>query len=442
MAKSIRSVVLISAFVIVACCALVVSSHLLSGDTAFPVGPDAAYASNLRCSCFLPISSSHNLLSFPPGGCHSTVSSRETKVQLRSSPLGTFLYLGASFLEYLSPSDVHFSHIQAWLSSWATMSDMPKAERLALLIEEDEWKNSLVMWMFPDYIRDQLPRYVQAWIRNWIMCLGVYFGFGGAWCYYTYFCFGDVLFKPGTIPAMRDVVEQIWVAAKSVNGVGVPLASIGLGHWRQQQCRPALAVQPLRQLVSVLAIPLYSLLPAFSEYCAEEGWTMVYPRVENVGLPMYVIYFYLYMCSVEFGVYWVHRGLHDWKTGYKSLHYIHHKYNKEHTLSPFAGLAFHPIDGMLQAAPYVWSLFFIPTHFLTHELLLFATGIWTTNIHDCIHGKTWPVLGAGYHAIHHTTYKHNYGHYFVFMDQMFNSLETPEEHEAKDQARQQATTSQ
>lgn len=32
----------------------------------------------------------------------------------------------------------------------------------------------------------------------------------------------------------------------------------------------------------------------------------------------------------------------------RTLHYIHHKYNKEHSLSPFAGLAFHPLDGILQ----------------------------------------------------------------------------------------------
>jgi len=30
------------------------------------------------------------------------------------------------------------------------------------------------------------------------------------------------------------------------------------------------------------------------------------------------------------------------------LHHTHHKYNKEHTLSPFAGLAFNALDGILQ----------------------------------------------------------------------------------------------
>ena len=85
------------------------------------------------------------------------------------------------------------------------------------------------------------------------------------------------------------------------------------------------------------AMPAYSMLPTFTEYAAEAGWTKAYPRVENVGVGAYVIYFVLYMISVEFGVYWMHRGLHDIKWAYKWLHAQHHVYNKEHTLSPFAG---------------------------------------------------------------------------------------------------------
>lgn len=42
-----------------------------------------------------------------------------------------------------------------------------------------------------------------------------------------------------------------------------------------------------------------------------------------------------------------------------------------------------------------------------------------------------PIMGAGYHTIHHTTYKHNYGHYFVYMDKFFGTLVTPEEYEAE-----------
>lgn len=58
-------------------------------------------------------------------------------------------------------------------------------------------------------------------------------------------------------------------------------------------------------------MPLYSLLPAVAEMSAERGWTMAYPRVSNVGLPAYVLYFFLYMASVEFCVFWMHYLLHQ-----------------------------------------------------------------------------------------------------------------------------------
>ena len=148
------------------------------------------------------------------------------------------------------------------------------------------------------------------------------------------------------------------------------------------------------------------------------------------------------------------------------------RYNKEHTMSPFAGLAFNPFDGIIQvrrqlctlrtlcramrshfgllrpalrdraaraaalrlpactlplhsshvsqqakalgrttlssgllpssspprpapqAISYSIFLFFVPMHFLTHELLLFATGVWTCNIHDNLHGDVFPIMGA------------------------------------------------
>ena len=60
------------------------------------------------------------------------------------------------------------------------------------------------------------------------------------------------------------------------------------------------------------------------------------------------------------------------------------------------------------------------------QVLLFLTGIWTTNIHDAIDGHCEPLMGAAYHNIHHLTCGHNYvsillilndvghGHAFIF----------------------------
>ena len=83
---------------------------------------------------------------------------------------------------------------------------------------------------------------------------------------------------------------------------------------------------------------------------------------------------------------------------YKLLHHTHHIYNKEHTLSPFAGLAFNAWDGILQAVPYVWTLFYVPCHALSHEVALFLTAFWTTNIHDCLIVDAFPVCEPSKHC--------------------------------------------
>jgi hypothetical protein len=44
----------------------------------------------------------------------------------------------------------------------------------------------------------------------------------------------------------------------------------------------------------------------------------------------------------------MHRTLHENKYLYKYVHALHHKYNKPSTLSPWASVAFNPIDGILQ----------------------------------------------------------------------------------------------
>ncbi len=133
----------------------------------------------------------------------------------------------------------------------------------------------------------------------------------------------------------------------------------------------------------------------------------------------------VYLFFVEWGIYWVHRYLHENRWLYKALHWDHHIYCNNADLSPFAGLAFHPIDGMLQASPYIVFLTLIPVHFWTHELLLFFTAVWTANIHDTLLGDTEPVMGSKYHTYHHTAYVDNYGQFFVFFDWIHGTLTDP-----------------
>ncbi len=172
---------------------------------------------------------------------------------------------------------------------------------------------------------------------------------------------------------------------------------------------------------------LYAALPVLSEWFIENGWTQCYYYIEEVGgWPFYLAFTLLYMVLVEVGVYWMHRTLHENKMLYKYIHALHHKYNKPSTLSPWASVAFNPIDGILQASPYVFWLFFVPCHYLTHVALVFFTAVWATNIHDAMDGDTEPVMGSKYHTMHHTHYHYNFGQFFIFCDYFFGTLRVPE----------------
>lgn len=261
--------------------------------------------------------------------------------------------------------------------------------------DEADFYNSIVLNnLLPAGVQWQgLPRPVRSWIRNYIGGVILYLLSGIFWSLYIYILRRNVYISKDMIPSKKAIILQIGVAMK--------------------------------------AMPLYCALPTFSEYMVESGWTRCYSSISEVGWPLYLTYLSVYLIICEIGIYWMHRELHDIKPLYRYLHATHHIYNKQNTLSPFAGLAFNPIDGILQALPHVIALFIVPTQLATHIGLLFIEAIWTANIHDCIHGKVWPVMGAGYHTIHHTTYRHNYGHYTIWMDWMFGTLLYPEDEEKK-----------
>lgn len=101
---------------------------------------------------------------------------------------------------------------------------------------------------------------------------------------------------------------------------------------------PSKKAMLLQIRVSMKAIPWYCALPTVSEYMTENGRTRCFSRISDVGWIGYVVYVAVYLVIVEFGTYWLHRELHQVKPLYNHLHATHHIYNKQNTLSPFAGI--------------------------------------------------------------------------------------------------------
>ena len=104
-----------------------------------------------------------------------------------------------------------------------------------------------------------------------------------------------------------------------------------------------------QMLLSQSAILIYAGLPVVSELLIENNLTLTYFYIDQIGgWPYYFLFLAAYYTCVEIGIYWVHRTLHTNKFLYKYIHGLHHKYNKESTLTPWASIAFNPIDGIMQ----------------------------------------------------------------------------------------------
>jgi len=253
--------------------------------------------------------------------------------------------------------------------------------------------NSFAQWLVDRFGIDG-AHYSMCYLRNFLSGTSLYYIYGSTFHYINYIKDSRKLFIPngGTrqLPEWSVIQDQI--------------------------------------ILSQCSLFLYVALPVFADFLVDEGYTYTYYNVTELGDNCWYFYLLLtlvYFVFVEIGIYWMHRTLHTNKTLFKYIHARHHSYDSAETLSPWASIAFHPLDGILQASPYVVGLFVIPTHYLTHLVLLFFTEFWATYIHDTLDSDLEPIMGNKYHTLHHTHYMVNYGQVFIFCDWYWGTLQKP-----------------
>jgi lathosterol oxidase len=283
---------------------------------------------------------------------------------------------------------------------WEAISPQEKIELMHKGVhrpvwEFNEWVSSLFLpQSFILYVEQMMglefAHYFLAYVRDLMVGSVIYYVTAGLWHIWIYRVKGKELFieQGWKMPSNETLLDQILLAQASLF--------------------------------------MYAMLPVFSEWLISNKITKCYFYIDEIGgwIP-YLLYTAVYMMVVETGVYWMHRELHEQKWAYKYIHALHHKYNRPDTLSPWASIAFNPLDGILQACPYVICLFFIPCHYLTHVILVFATAVWATNIHDALEADTEPIMGSKYHTMHHTHYHCNFGQYTIFCDWLWGTLKVP-----------------
>ncbi len=211
--------------------------------------------------------------------------------------------------------------------------------------------------------------------------LGLYFGLAGA-------SHGLLRYKAKSGPGKRSESKKIGEA------IGLSLVSIGCN---------AVFIAPVVVLVL-------------------RGSSRAYFTVSDYGWGYLLASLVFLVCFTETLIYWIHRTLHA-RCLYKLIHRYHHGFRAP---TPWASLAFHPLDAFLQALPYHLFAFLFPIHVGVYAAALVVVTLWTFLIHEppLLFPAGWPYFAA-HHETHHTCNRFNYGQFFMFWDKLLGTYRSP-----------------
>ncbi|KAK9236994.1 hypothetical protein V1525DRAFT_405278 [Lipomyces kononenkoae] len=188
---------------------------------------------------------------------------------------------------------------------------------------------------------------------------------------------------------------------------------------------------------ALTSMPIMSLLTVPWFVAEIRGHSLLYWDVNDHGLAYLFLQFPLFVLFTDFSIYLIHRGLHH-PILYKRLHKPHHKWIVP---TPYASLAFHPIDGYLQSLPYHMFPFVFPLQKISYLLLFVNINLWTILIHDGEYMTNNPLInGAACHTLHHLYFNYNYGQFTTLWDRIGRSYRTPEKSLFDQKAKMSAAT--
>ncbi|KAJ4347912.1 c-5 sterol desaturase [Didymosphaeria variabile] len=197
---------------------------------------------------------------------------------------------------------------------------------------------------------------------------------------------------------------------------------------RRLEYHPRFLKNQVRQEIksSMWAVPFINILTLPIFLSEVRGHSLLYSKASDFGWTWMLVSTILYMAFNDIAIYWIHRLEHH-PSVYKYIHKPHHKWIVP---TPWAALAFHPLDGFVQSLPYHVFPFICPIQRHLYMILFVAVQIWTIFIHDgdMISGhwtEKW-LNSPAHHTLHHMYFTVNYGQYFTWADSYFGSHRAPQ----------------
>lgn len=156
-------------------------------------------------------------------------------------------------------------------------------------------------------------------------------------------------------------------------------------------------------------------------------FTQVYRDIDEYGRGYLIFSIVLIILVHDTYFYWMHRLMHNQRL-YRWVHRVHHLSTNP---SPWAAMAFHPLEAVLEAGIIVVVAFLFPVHPLAIGIFLLFMMIY--NVYGHLGYELYPkgfsrsVIGRWIntsvnHNMHHQYFTGNYGLYFLMWDRWMGTL--------------------
>jgi sterol desaturase/sphingolipid hydroxylase (fatty acid hydroxylase superfamily) len=127
--------------------------------------------------------------------------------------------------------------------------------------------------------------------------------------------------------------------------------------------------------------------------------------------------------------YWAHRWMHH-KSVFRLVHRVHHLSTNP---SPWAAMAFHPVESVIEGSVIALIAFLFPVHPLAIGIFLLIMMIY--NVYGHLGYELYPkgfsrsqigrwINTSVNHNMHHQHVNGNYGLYFLWWDRWMGTLQT------------------
>lgn len=158
-------------------------------------------------------------------------------------------------------------------------------------------------------------------------------------------------------------------------------------------------------------------------------YTQAYWDIGQHSVGYFIFSIFLMILVHDAYFYWTHRWMHG-KSIYRMVHRVHHLSTNP---SPWAAMAFHPIESVVEGSVIALIAFLFPVHPLAIGIFLLFMMIY--NVYGHLGYELYPkgfsknwigkwINTSVNHNMHHQTIHGNYGLYFLWWDRWMGTLQS------------------